>query len=474
MSRPWVRLSVLASALVLAGCASLSVDQNTQETARYAQRELQTELRWLNSEEARQVAQQEVTTLLERPLTQGDAARLALAYSPAFQALLAENAAASARSTQTARLPNPVFAFEKLVRTEDGTRELEIGRVLSFSLLDLLYLPSRIGIDTQAQARLRLQAAGDAVQAVTEARQAWVRAVAAQQSVAYFEQVMQAASAGAELARRMQAAGNWSRLQRAQEQAFYAESAAQLTRARQSALEAREGLVRALGLDAAQAARLRLPERLPDLPTALRDEQAVLQQTVDTRLDVGAARFELERLGRSQGLTRVHSVLGELEVGVVNNSETGKPMQRGYELSFPIPLFDFGSAARAGAEADYLAAVHRLRQTAIEASSLVRQQYAAYATAHALARHYREEIVPLRKTISDEKMLKYNGMLIGVFALLADAREQVASVVAAIDAERDFWLSEASLQASMLGKPTGGGASRGPAVAGAAGGEAGH
>lgn len=472
MSRPWVRLSVLASALVLAGCASLSVDQNTQETARYAQRELQTELRWLNSEEARQAAQQEVTTLLDRPLSQGDAARLALAYSPAFQALLAENAAASARSTQTARLPNPVFAFEKLVRTEDGTRELEIGRVLSFSLLDLLYLPSRIGIDTQAQARLRLQAAGDTVQAVTEARQAWVRAVAAQQSVAYFEQVMQAASAGAELARRMQAAGNWSRLQRAQEQAFYAESAAQLTRARQSALEAREGLVRALGLDAAQAARLRLPERLPDLPTALRDEQAVLQQTVDTRLDVGAARFELERLGRSQGLTRVHSVLGELEVGVANNSETGKPMQRGYELSFPIPLFDFGSAARAGAEADYLAAVHRLRQTAIEASSLVRQQYAAYATAHALARHYREEIVPLRKTISDEKMLKYNGMLIGVFALLADAREQVASVVAAIDAERDFWLSEASLQASMLGKPTGGGASRGPAVA--AGGEAGH
>ena len=35
-------------------------------------------------------------------------------------------------------------------------------------------------------------------------------------------------------------------------------------------------------------------------------------------------------------------------------------------------------------------------------------------------------------------------MLIGVFELLADAREQIASVNAAIEAQRDFWLAEAA------------------------------
>ena len=45
-------------------------------------------------------------------------------------------------------------------------------------------------------------------------------------------------------------------------------------------------------------------------------------------------------------------------------------------------------------------------------------------------------------------------MIIGVFELLADARDQVGSVIAAINAQRQFWLSEAALQASIVGKPT--------------------
>ena len=50
-----------------------------------------------------------------------------------------------------------------------------------------------------------------------------------------------------------------------------------------------------------------------------------------------------------------------------------------------------------------------------------------------VARHYRDEVVPLRKVISEENQLRYNGMLIGVFELLADARSQIASVNGAID-----------------------------------------
>ena len=71
-----------------------------------------------------------------------------------------------------------------------------------------------------------------------------------------------------------------------------------------------------------------------------------------------------------------------------------------------------------------------------------------------MAKHYRDEIVPLRKSISEENLLRYNGMLIGVFELLADTREQINSVMAAIAAEQQFWLSEAALQASLIGKPT--------------------
>jgi outer membrane protein TolC len=94
-------------------------------------------------------------------------------------------------------------------------------------------------------------------------------------------------------------------------------------------------------------------------------------------------------------------------------------------------------------------AVHRAADAAVKARSEVREAYAAYRSTYDLARHYRDEVVPLRKKISDESLLRYNGMLIGVFELIADAREQVASVAAAMDALRDFWMAEAELQQAV-------------------------
>ena len=91
-------------------------------------------------------------------------------------------------------------------------------------------------------------------------------------------------------------------------------------------------------------------------------------------------------------------------------------------------------------------AVNHLAQVVVNAQSEVREAYGAYHTAYTLATHYRDEIVPLRKKISDENMLRYNGMLISVFELLADSRSQMASVNGYIEALRDYWLAETDLQ----------------------------
>src|SRR5439155_17376665 len=146
------------------------------------------EVKWVTTDEARRQAQADVDALLAKPIGADDAVRMALAYSPALQAMLYEGAAGSASATQSARLPNPVFAFERLVRNEAGTRELEINRVISFSVLDLLLLPARARLADYQQQATRLTLASNVAQAATEARQAWVSAVAAQQSLQYVEQ----------------------------------------------------------------------------------------------------------------------------------------------------------------------------------------------------------------------------------------------------------------------------------------------
>jgi outer membrane protein TolC len=449
------RLTLLALAAALAGCASTAVNDNFNEVQSLTRQHLGAEVKWLNTEASRRQAQADTERLLALPLAADDAVRIALAYSPALQTMLYESAAQTAQATQSARLPNPVFEFERMVRNEAGAREVEIGRLLSFSVLDLLLLPARLRMADHAYQANRLSLAGNVVQAATEARQAWVQAVAAQQTLQHAEQVKKAADASAELARRMQAVGNFSRLQRAREQAFSADAVAQLARARQAALASREALVRALGLDERQAAALRLPDRLPDLPEAPRDEKAVLQAGLDQRLDVRLARASLEVTARDQGLTRITGFVNGLELGLARNSESGEPPQKGFVVELPLPIFDFGDAGRTRSQATYMAAVHRTAQLAVAARSQLREGYGAYRTAYEIARHYRDEIVPLRKSISDENLLRYNGMFIGVFELLADAREQIASVQQAIGAQRDFWLADAALQATLIGKPVG-------------------
>src|SRR5258706_15483598 len=118
--------------------------------------------------------------------------------------------------------------------------------------------------------------------------------------------------------------------------------------------------------------------------------------------------------------------------------------------------------------------VHRTAEVAVNARSEVRESYSAYRTAYDLARHYRDEVVPLKKRISDEQLLRYNGMLVSVFELLADARAQVVTVNASIEALRDFWLAESALQMALTGRSAGSVAIAMPASGAATQPSAGH
>jgi outer membrane protein TolC len=329
---------------------------------------------------------------------------------------------------------------------------VEIERAFLFDILGLITMPIRTELEKQRFELTQGRVAMETLQVAADTRRAYFSAVAARESVSYMEQVKAAAEAGAELARRMTAAGNFSKLDQAREQVFYAEATALLARAKQTALAERERLTRLLGLWG-EDIRFRLPERLPDLPAAVRNIADLEATAVRQRLDVQGAMKEAQNLAAALGLTKATGFISVLEVGYMRNSESGQPRQTGYEIELRLPIFDWGTARVARAEHTYMQAVNRAADTAVKARSEVREAYAAYRTAHDLARHYRDEIVPLRKRISEENLLRYNGMLIGVFELLADARAQVGSVAASIGALRDFWLARADLDAALVGRP---------------------
>lgn len=453
MKRILAHSCAAAAAIVLAGCASPNIDQAVQEANRATADFTQGKLELRRTEPQRQARRQLSEQLLARPLGMDDAVQLALANSPALQALIAQSWGDMAAADQAGRIANPVFTFERL-RLGD---ELELGRLLSIGLLDLLTLPQRRSIARNQAAQATTQLSINVVDQVSQVRKAWVRAVAAQQTLGYARQVEKSAEASAELARRMQQVGNFTKLQRARQHLFYADAAARLASAQQEAAGSREELIRLLGLDATQMAQLKLPERLPDLPKQARAAADVSAAATQQRLDVQLARLQLDVAGKAQGLNLLNSVV-DMELGIrhdtVFDRATGERANReGWELGVRLPVFDWGGAQRAAMNAQSLAAANRYDSVARSASSHLRQSYAAYRTAYDLARHYRDEIVPLRKTMAEENVLRYNGMLIGVFELLADSRDQIASVAAAIDALQQFWLADAALSSTLIGKP---------------------
>ena len=455
-----LRLTAVAvAAVVLAGCASVSIEEAVQDTNTNARQFTGGKLELSRTQEQRERRAALSQELLAKPLSQADAVQLALANSPSVQALIAQSWGDIAAANQIGRLPNPIFRFDRVVLNS----ELELGRLLSFGLVDLILLPQRLSISDSQINRAKVQLTSTVVDQVTQVKQAWVRAVAAQQMLQYAQQVNTSAQASAELARRMQLVGNFSKLQRARQQVFYADATTQLASARHAVTAAREELVRALGLNDEQAARLALPERLPDLPKAPRGAKEVAATATEQRLDVQLARAQLDVAGKSQGINLLPTFI-DVDVGgrrdtVFDNTQGTNSTRRGFELDIRLPLFDWGSAQRDALNAQSLVAANRYDATVRGASSQLREGYSAYRTAFDIARHYRDEIVPLRQAMADENMLRYNGMLISVFELLADARDQVGSVTAAINAEEQFWLADAAMSASVLGKPISMGAS---------------
>ena len=380
-------------------------------------------------------------------LSQEQAVTLALARSPALQALLADGAAQQARVQASAR---PSLLRFSLARLRQGD-EREIDRSLSVGLLELLTWPWRAQAADSQITVLQQQQALNTLNHAQAVRVQWVQAVAAQQKAAYMADVMSAAQTAATLASRLEASGQFSAAQAAQEHVTEAETQQAMLRARQQALSDKEALVRLIGLQGDDALQLTLPDRLPDVPATLTWQAEQVASTAQReRLDTRMAQARWQAMQRSSTDETLRSLV-DVEAGWQRQSNTGQPVKQGPELSFSVLATDLGAARRRSANADEQAALAQWQQTALTAESQIRESWARYQSAHEAAVHAREVLSPIRKRLLAEKLKQYNGMLIGPLELLAEARSHAVSVITAMEAQRDFHLAELALRSAMDG-----------------------
>jgi outer membrane protein TolC len=201
-----------------------------------------------------------------------------------------------------------------------------------------------------------------------------------------------------------------------------------------------------------------------------------------------AVRHDLDATARQFGLTNATRFVSDIEltgtssydrlksVSVEHGEvEKEKVNRRGLEIEFTIPVFDFGATGVRNAQETYMGAANRLAERAVNVRSEAREAYLRYRGNYDLARHYQGRVLPLQKTIQDQALLQYSGMLVDVSDLITDARARILSNVDAINARRDFWIAATDLKAALVGGGSGGGEGGGePTIAAAAAGGGGH
>jgi outer membrane protein TolC len=430
--------------VLLAGCATVAPDGGFGKVAASARERIGAEPRLARDDAATRELAQSIRALLDKPLGMDDAVRVAVLAHPGLQASYWQVGIAQADLAQAGRPHNPVLDFKHVSNAGD----VAIERTFTLNLIGLLTMPLASRLEAQRFEQVRLEVGREIEQHARETRIAWVEAVAAAQALEYARQVKAAAEASAELAGRMAKAGNMSTLDLSREQLYYAEAGASLARAGKQAVAAREKLTRLLGLWGKDA-QYSLPEHLPELPAAPARLSDIERIALAQRLDVQAAKLDAEATAAKLGLTKTTRFVNVLDLGYVNQTASNAPTARGYELTLELPLFDWGGARVARAEAVYMQAVNRVAQAAVTARSEARESYLDYRSAYDVAGHYRDHVIPLRKQISKEVLLRYNGMLLSTQDLLADSREQASAVSSYIEALKEFWTAHARLEAAL-------------------------
>lgn len=465
---------VIACGLLLTGCQTFSPDGGMGLVADIAGHALNKDVAALKTPEQAEAVRSRVLGQLRRPLTADAAVQIALLNNRGLQAAYNELGVAEAAMVQQSLPPNPTFTVERL----SGPAEIEIEKRIVANILSLATLPIRADIAADRFYQAQLRAAEETLRVAAETRRAYYRAVAARELSGFLTQAQTSAKTASVLAKRLGETGGINKLDQAREHVFYAEITGQLAAVRQRASSERERLVRMMGLWGGDL-DFRLPGTLPSLPRRALSLSAIETEAVGKRVDLQIARLELQALAKSYSLTNATRFINLLEVSgikkTVKERETGERMRdRGFELEFQIPIFDFGEVRVRQAEHAYMQAVNHLVEKAVNVRSEARDAYRSYRSTYDIAAHYNREVLPLRQIISEEMLLRYNAMQIDVFALLLEARQRINANIAAVDARRDFWLASVDLSTAVVGGGSGGAGGEARTAVAAGGGEGGH
>lgn len=452
MNSTWRTPAVLLLAVLAAGCATAQPERAFDAVhERVAERAGQ-ETEWSGVSASPEEIRDRVESLLAGEVTADEAAAIALVNNRRLQATYAELGVAAAGLAQASRIRNPML--EVVALFESGNVDLLELSLVSEALSAVL-LPLRKQLAQDDYAIIEVEVTRAVLETVTRTRKEFYGLQAELQTLELLRSVLLANEASSDMAGRLYDAGNISRLDRLRERDLLEQTKIQVAEAEMRVLQAREALNRLMGLWGAVTMTWQPAPRLAHPVEAEPLGGDVESRAVMASLALDTAYRDVERAARRLGISRITTVLPDVELGIAAERERGADGDREWSagplVAVPVPIFDQGQAASARGQAEIRGLWDRYTAMAVEVRSAAREAAMALAFSRQRADYYREVVIPLRQQVTTESQLHYNAMFIGVFQLLEAKRREIDAGLGYIAALHDYWSARADLDALEMG-----------------------
>lgn len=439
--------------LVIAGCASTSARPVFDDVARETRVRSGHTVRWNQESREDTEAKQAIDKLLERDLTADAAVQVALLASPSLQAKFEELAIAQSDLVQAGLLKNPVFSIGRTAWESEHISPNLFASVEQ-DFLAILTMPLRKRVAATELEATKLEVGDHVLELAADVREAFYAAQAAEQVAAMRRLVEDAATTSGELARRQYEAGNMNDLALNNELALAAQATLDRRRAEGDAAITREKLNKRMGTWGPRTA-WKLPPKLPDLPKAEPPLEGIEGIAISQRLDIGAARRNVQAMDYALSLAKTTRWTGTVNVAIeAGRLRHNKRISFGPSVALEIPLFDQRHAQIAKLEAFKRQGENALEALATDVRAEVRSARARLLTARGVVEEYGNVIVPLRENIVRFSQEQYDAMLLGVYQLIQAKQSEFEAYREYIEALRDYWIARSDLERATGGRIT--------------------
>ena len=444
-------MKVIVIGIVLLGaalCPAASLDKSFDDVSGVVMSRTGKRVQWNRGTAQDAEAERYLRAQLKRPLTPNSAVQIALLNNHELQATYEEIGLAQADLIEAGLLKNPLFDFQR--RWPGQAMEADILG----EFIDLLLLPLRKRVARAQLEAVKLRVGAEILKTIAEVRVAFYENQGNQQLSDLAGTVAQATAASAEAALQLHQAGNTRSLDLANEQALNVQAKLDFAKAQSAGIESREKLTRVLGLWGADT-EWKVAPRLPDPPENEVRASGLESRAIAQRLDLAALKQETLTEARKLGVTRFEVIAQGFELGGHFERETDGASSTGPSVILPIPLFNFGQAAKARSEAKVRQSQQKYLALAVQIRSEVRSARDRMLLARQRVDYVQSTALPLRRRVVEESQLQYNAMQISLFDLLRAKQDEVNSGREYVEALRDYWIARAELEKAVGGSLTG-------------------